>query len=331
MNLQNRIDLMLQLCNYLKNNDNEWREIKTQAGYHNPWFTEEFIDLAVKNITNELLIKENLIDWINFYHLDDLIQPKKIGIIMAGNIPLVGFHDFLSVFISGHLQLIKLSTKDTLLFKHLLSKLILWNDDVKNQVQIADKLNDCDAYIATGSSQSAAHFETYFSKYPNIIRHNKTSIAILEGNEKEDELALLADDIHNYFGLGCRNVTKIYVPTNYNFIPLIQSFNKYKNFKDHHKYQNNFDYQLSIMLLNNVKYMTNESTLLVEDKSIFSAISVVHYEYYDSLEVLKNQLLEETHIQCIVAKDSIPFGKSQTPSLFDYADKIDTMQFLLSV
>ena len=207
------------------------------------------------------------------YHIDDNIEPKNVGVVMAGNIPLVGFHDFLCVFISGHIQTIKLSSKDDVLLKHLVEKMYSWEVTMQNYVSFASMLKGCDAYIATGSNNSAVYFDYYFSKYPSIIRRNRTSVAILTGDETKEELEKLSDDIHVYFGLGCRNVTKIFVPRGYDFVPLLQSFHAYKYFADHHKYKNNYDYNLSIMIMNNRFYMTNESTLLVENDSFFSPIS----------------------------------------------------------
>lgn len=331
MNLQNRIQLLQQLGKYLLDNGEEWQVIKKRAAAHNGWFVPEFIDLAVTNIREELLQKEKLAQWAAHYHLDDNVGGKNIGIVMAGNIPLVGFHDFLSVFISGHRQTIKLSGKDDILLKHLAEKLTEWEPALKERIIFAGMLKGCDAYIATGSNNSARYFEQYFAKYPNIIRRNRTSVAILTGQETADELIALSDDIHQYFGLGCRNVTRVFVPGEYDFIPLLKAFDKYKYFSDHHKFKNNFDYQLSILLMNNIYYMTNGTTLLVESNDNFTAISRVNYSfYYDPgrlLETLKN----DADIQCITGKNVIPFGQVQRPQLKDYADGVDTMQFLLSL
>ncbi len=273
MNLQNRIDVLQDLKNYIASNSESWQIAKSRAAVQNGWFTPVFIELAVNNITSLLLNKEKLQQWVAHYHLDDNIKGKNIGIVMAGNIPLVGFHDFLCVFISGHKQTIKLSEKDNVLLKHLVEKLCEWNEACASQIVFADMLKVCDAYIATGSNNTARYFQEYFGKYPNIIRRNRTSVALLTGNETAAELDKLADDIHLYFGLGCRNVTQIFVPKNYDFVPLLRAFDKYKYFEDHNKYKNNYDYQLSIALLNNKFYMTNGSILLIENDSIFSAIS----------------------------------------------------------
>ncbi len=330
MKLQNRIELLLELNKYLLKNDAEWKEIKQIASVTNGWFTLEFIDLAINNICQHFLDETKLNNWIKHYHIDDYIQPKKVGIVMAGNIPLVGFHDFLAAFISGHFQYIKLSSKDDVLFKHLLQKMVEWNDEIAQLVIIAPMLKGCDAYIATGSNNSAVYFEHYFSKYPSIIRRNRTSVALIKGTESKEELEKLSDDIHSFFGLGCRNVTKIFVPKDYDFVPLLQSFHQYKYFADHHKYKNNYDYNLTIQIMNNRFYMTNDSTLLVESESFFSPISQLNYGFYEDWDTLVNSLQAEENIQCIPGLN-IPFGNAQNPGLMDYADAVDTVAFLLSL
>lgn len=331
MNLQNRIDILQRLQKYLSTADDEWQLIKQKAAAQNGWFTPEFIDLAVENICTQFLQASKLHEWAIHYHLDDNVGGKNIGIVMAGNIPMVGFHDFLCVFISGHKQTIKLSSKDDVLLKHLVNKITEWEPALKQHIQFADTLKGCDAYIATGSNNSARYFDYYFSKYPNIIRRNRSSVAILTGNETEEELLKLADDVHLYFGLGCRNVTKIFVPEGYDFVPLLKSFEKYCYFADHHKYKNNYDYQLSLALLNNVFYMTNGSILLMESDSVFSAIAVLHYSFYSSAKKIKEGLQNNEDIQCVCGAGETSFGKSQTPSLMDYADAVDSMQFLLTL
>ena len=330
MKLQNRIEILLRLGKYMKENNPEWQDIKLKASVANGWFIPQFIELAVNNIVDYFLEENRLRTWINHYHIDDNITPKNIGIVMAGNIPLVGFHDFLCVFVSGNMQTIKLSSKDDILLKHLVQKMYTWDTTMQDYVSFAAMLKGCDAYIATGSNNSAVYFDYYFSKYPSIIRRNRTSVAILKGDESKEELEKLADDIHVYFGLGCRNVTKIFVPREYDFVPLLQSFRDYKFFADHHKYKNNYDYNLSVMIMNNRFYMTNEGILLSENDSVFSPISQLNYGFYDDLETLESSLKDNNDIQCIVGKE-IDFGKAQTPLLMDYADGIDTMQFLLTL
>jgi hypothetical protein len=330
MKLQNRIELLLMLRNYLLENNTEWQDIKYKASIHNGWFTPEFIDLAVTNITAHFLEKDKLNKWVAHYFLDDGVIQKNVGVVMAGNIPLVGFHDFLCVFTSGHKQTIKLSSKDDVLLKHLVEKMIEWKPEVQNYISLAPMLKGCDAYIATGSNNSARYFDYYFAKYPSIIRKNRTSIAFLTGDENTETLEKLSDDIHAFFGLGCRNVTKIFVPREYDFVPLLKSFHRYKYFADHHKYRNNYDYNLSIQIMNNRFYMTNESTLLVESDVLFSPISQLNYSFYDDIETALTSLKGNEELQCIAGID-IPFGKVQSPGLFDYADGLDTMQFLLTL
>lgn len=331
MNLQARINLMVQLGHYLKQNDPEWQEIKQQASYKNGWFTTEFVDKACDEIATQFLDENKLRNWVDHYHLDDAIQSKNIGIVMAGNIPLVGFHDFLSVFISGHQQTIKLSSKDDVLLKFLIKKLYSLDITIQNDVSIAEHLKGCDAYIATGSNNTARYFEQYFAKYPHIIRKNRTSVAVLNGLETEADLLELSHDIHLYFGLGCRNVSKIFVPADYNFEPLIKSFKAYDYFADHHKYKNNYDYQLSIVLLNHQYYMTNGATLLTQNEGTFSPISHVFYDFYSDLSKLSNDLTQNDDIQCIIGKEGLPFGTAQHPGLFSYADGVDTLQFLQGI
>ena len=331
MILQERIELMAKLGSYLENDGEEWQEAKEKAYEHNGWFTPGFIQHAALQLAQGFLKKEALDKWAAHYHIDDHIQPKNIGIIMAGNIPMVGFHDLLAVFIMGHRQTIRLSSKDEVLLKHLLKVLTGWNKETGEHISFAGMLKGCDAYIATGSNNSARTFEEYFGKYPNIIRRNRTSVAVLTGNETTAELKSLADDIHLYFGLGCRNVTKLYVPENYDFISLLKAFEPYKYFGDHHKYKNNFDYQLSLLLLNHIYYMSNEATLISENKSIFSPISHVYFEYYNDINKLSAELKANEDVQAVMGKNFMPFGEAQQPGLFTYADGVDTMQFLLGI
>lgn len=331
MNLQERILLLIKLGNYLKSNDDNWLDTQVLAEQKNGWFTREFLEKAAGNIADNYLKEDKLRQWAGYYKLDDNIQEKCVGIVMAGNIPMVGFHDFLCVFIAGHKQMIKMSSKDDVLLKHLVKVMAGWNSKVNGKVIFAEMLKNCDAYIATGSNNSSRYFEQYFGKYPNIIRSNRTSVAVLNGSESTEELEKLADDMHLYFGLGCRNVTKIYVPENYDFIPIIKAFDKYQYFSDHHKYKNNYDYQLSILLLNGKYYMTNGSTLLTQNESFFSPISQVHYQFYTSPEGMQQSLQSNRELQCIVGHSNVPFGQAQNPGLFQYADGVDTMAFLLGM
>lgn len=335
MNLQQRIDLLSRLGEYIQSDNNEWQQAKEKASRENGWFIPEFIELSVRNIAMAFLQKEALIKWAAKYKLIHLQaqheKPKIVGIVMAGNIPLVGFHDMLCAFITGHTAHIKASSKDEVLIKHLVDVMATWNEDVKGLIIFSEMLKGCDAYIATGSNNSAGYFEYYFAKYPHIIRRNRTSVAILTGDETNEELDRLADDVYLYFGLGCRNVTKLYIPEGYDFIPLLTAFKKYNYLADHHKYKNNYDYNLAILLLNKKFYMSNESILLAEEASLFSPISQLNYEFYTAWDRLTNSLKQNENLQCIAGKGFIPFGETQKPSLYDYADGVDTMQFLTTL
>ncbi len=330
MDLQERINLMSQLGNYLVKKETDWQEICKYASQKNGWFIENFINNAADEIAEQFLQKEKLEKWAAHYHLNAAVDPVNVGIVMAGNIPLVGFHDMLACFICGHNQTIKLSSKDDVLLPHLVNFLISLNPEVTDKIKFADILKNCDAYIATGSNNTSKYFEQYFGKYPNIIRKNKTSVAVLDGNETKEELNYLSKDVNLYFGLGCRNVTHIYVPENYNFEALLKAFNEFDYFADHHKYKNNYDYQLSLLLLNHKYYMTNSSVLLSENESLFSPISHLFYSYYKPGQNLFSEM-DKDNLQCIVGHNYMTFGEAQAPGLFDYADGVDTMQFLLSL
>jgi hypothetical protein len=329
MNLQQRINLLVGLGKYMKSGNEEWQAVKLKASRENTWFIPEFIELAVNNIAEEFLDEKKLESWAKEYQLtDENNSPKNIGLVMAGNIPLVGFHDFLCIFINGHRQTIKISSKDNVLIKHLVEYLYTQEITIQNEISFAEMLKGCDAYIATGSNNSARYFEYYFNKYPSIIRRNRTSVAILTGNETSEGLDKLADDVYLYFGLGCRNITKIYVPENYDFVPMLDAFNKYNYLADNNKYKNNYDYQLALFILNKKYYMTNSSILLLENTSLFSAISVLNYEYYKNAGSVLEVLKESADVQCIIGQNYLPFGKAQQPGLNDYADGVDTMKFL---
>jgi hypothetical protein len=345
MNLNQRINLLAELGDYCLSTDPAWVEAQRRAHAANGWFTPEFIGLAAGGIATQYLKKEKLVAWADKYRLPDQpVSPRTVGLTMAGNIPLVGFHDFLSIFISGHHQLIRPSSRDDILIRHLLQHLITIEPAAAQRVGFADRLNGCDAFIATGSNNSARYFEFYFAKYPHIIRRNRTSVAVLTGEETLIELEALADDVYRYFGLGCRNVTQLYVPGNYDFPPLLQAFRKYNYLSQLTKYQHNYDYQLTLLILNKKAYMSNESILLTGDASPFSPISVLHYAYYRPGDPLPATLSgDHPDIQTIVGAQNFagqnfghqnfaglvsPFGQAQQPRLEDYADGIDTLKFL---
>ncbi len=337
MNLQERINLLARLGEYMLSDSETWVGMKERAHRENSWFLPEFIDRATINIASAYLKEDALVQFADSYRLPATsassknFHEKKIGIVMAGNIPMVGFHDLICVFLTGHKALIKTSSKDDALIKHLVNVMASWNSDVGEMVGFSEMLKGCDAYIATGSNNTAGYFEYYFGKYPNIIRRNRTSVAVLTANESTDELSRLADDVYLYFGLGCRSISKLYVPQGYDFAPLLNIFKKYNYLADHHKYKNNYDYNLALHILNKKFYMSNESLLLLEDPALFSPISQLNYEFYSNERELLASLQGREELQCIVGKNFIPFGQSQYPSLTDYADGVDTVRFLTNL
>jgi hypothetical protein len=350
MNLDQRINLLAELGNYCLSTDPAWMTAQRRAHAANGWFTPEFISLAARGIATQFLDKAKLQAWAGKYRLPDHpVSPRTVGLTMAGNIPLVGFHDFLSVFISGQHQLIKPSSRDDILIRHLLQHLLTIEPAAVAYFGFADRLAGCDAYIATGSNNSARYFEYYFAKYPHIIRRNRTSVALLTGGETMQDLEALSDDVYQYFGLGCRNVTQLYVPENYDFLSLLQAFRKYNYLSLLTKYKHNYDYQLTLLILNKKTYMSNESILLAENESPFSPISVLHYTYYRPGDPLPAALSgDHPDIQTIVSRPATDhptadfptpdrhadnlrytlFGHAQQPSLEDYADGVDTLKFL---
>lgn len=331
MTLQERIMLMTRLGEYMLSQDASWTGAKEKAYRENAWFIPEFIDTATANIAMRFLQPSLLQEWAARYSIpDSQPSPRKVGVVMAGNIPMVGFHDLLCVFISGHRLVARTSSKDDVLIKHLAGKLAEWDPSVTEYIMFAERLSGCDAYIATGSNNSGRYFEYYFGKYPHIIRKNRTSAAILDGTETDAELKALCSDIQLYFGLGCRNVTQLYVPENYDFIPLLESLKEYAHFLQFHKYKHNFDYHLALLIMGNKYYMTNDSVVLTENSSPFSPVSQVHYTFYRDIKEAESLLHNNPDIQCITGHGHIPFGQAQSPGLMDYADGVDTIQFLQS-
>ncbi|WP_291117389.1 acyl-CoA reductase [Flavobacterium sp. UBA6135] len=302
---------------------------------HNGWFTKEQVYFAV-NSWAEALTEENLTTWLSNYGFSEK-ETKRVGLILAGNIPLVGFHDFLAVLLSGHHALVKTSSNDQHLIKFLANYLIAVEPELKNRITFTDgKLENFDAVIATGSNNTARYFEYYFKNKPSIIRKNRNSIAILNGNETHEDLVNLGEDIFRYFGLGCRNVSKLFVPKGYNFEFFFKAIYEYQDVIHYEKYSNNYDYNKAVFLMSNFKLLDNGFLTIKEDTSYSSPISSVFYEFYEDLEALKNRLINENEqIQCIVSNDlvdkSIAFGQTQKPKLWDYADDVDTLKFLNSL
>ncbi|MEM1137342.1 MAG: acyl-CoA reductase [Bacteroidota bacterium] len=314
----------------------ELLEICQNAYNQNTWFTKESVIHAFKGLL-QYLQEENLRKWLANYDLANQ-SPKIIGTVMAGNIPMVGIHDFISILISGNKIKVKLSTLDQFLMKYIAAQLVVAEKRFENYIDFAELLKGVDALIATGSDNTARYLEYYFRKVPRIIRKNRTSCAILRGGETIEDLKNLSKDIFLYFGLGCRNVSKVFVPENYSFENLLHALEiDGEKAVQNHKYVNNYDYNKSIFLINKVPHLDNGYILLKEDDSLFSPISVLHFEYYSNVKELENQLLQEKdNIQCIVSKggyfkNSIAFGKAQLPQITDYTDGIDTLGFLQKI
>lgn len=308
----------------------------THAKHYNPWFTLDNLMLAFQSWSESLTL-DNLTYWTGNYNFTNDNKPKTIGLIMAGNIPLVGFHDLLSVLITGNKALVKLASNDKKILPILIQYLIKIEPEFCNMVEFTEeKLTNFEAVIATGSNNSARYFEYYFGKYPNIIRKNRNSVAVLTGKETEEELTLLANDIFQYFGLGCRSVSKIFVPKNYNFDQFFKAIDTYKNLLNYKKYSNNYDYNKAVYLMSLFPILDNGFLLLKEDISYTSPIATLSYEYYDTLAELAIKLSANSEqLQCIVSSEiiqyAIPFGSTQSPDLWDYADGIDTIDFLLKL
>jgi hypothetical protein len=304
---------------------------------HNPWFTEDNVRYALGSIS-KLLDREKITGWLQNYNIpDNPANTKTVAIIMAGNIPLVGFHDMLCVHLSGHRLLAKLSVKDEYL-PAILAEIIsfLSGNEMDTRFE-KDRLKGFDAVIATGSNNTSRYFEYYFGKYPSIIRKNRNSAAILDGSESPGELGCLSDDVFRYFGLGCRNVSKIFIPSGYDFSSLAGAFDRYRHIADHNQWANNYEYQRAVHLIDRVPHLDTGFLLMRENRSPASPISVINYEMVDSSgEAYEICRMMGDKLQCIVGKSQtagnlIPFGKSQQPGPGDYADDIDTMDFLLNL
>lgn len=341
MTLDTRIEafseLGIYLQNYIHSNNSSTNfskkliNIIRNAELQNAWFAEDQIHNAISEWANALT-KENLSNWLKTYSFEGFTQ-KKVAVVMAGNIPLVGFHDFLSVLITGHHFIGKLSSNDSLLIPFIAEELISIEPEFQSKIEFTkDRLPSFDAVIATGSNNTARYFEYYFKDKPHIIRKNRNSAVILNGTESKVELERLGDDVFKYFGLGCRNVSKLFVPKGYDFDEFFKAMFNYKDIINHHKYANNYDYNKAVYLMSSVKLLDNGFLLLKEDQQFSSPIGVLFYETYSDENQLKQRLKKEKeHIQCIVGKHNlcqVEFGQAQHPSLADYADGVDTIDFL---
>lgn len=314
----------------------QFAECLTKAEIQNAWFTRKNLLFAIQQ-WGEVLNESNLLEWQSKYSDRSPNRSRKVAIIMAGNIPMVGFHDFLCVLLSGHRVLAKLSSNDNVLLPFIKKFLTHADSTIERKIEFTkERLDNFDAVIATGSNNTSRYFDHYFGKYPNIIRRNRNSVAVLSGKETPAQLKALGEDIFRYFGLGCRSVSKLFVPQDHDFDSFFQSVFAWKHLLEHHKYVNNYDYNKAVYLMSDVKILDNGFLIVKEDEGYGSPIATLFYEHYENTESLKVKLREEKGlIQCVVSnglmKTEVPFGETQAPSLTDYADGVDTMEFLKDI
>ena len=350
--IQNRISAFVELGKFLsqfthketaKKNDVQFNNLffdgfKHQlkiAGEYNTWFTKENLLFTTESWSNALT-EDNIKQWISKENLGNN-DSKEVAVIMAGNIPLVGFHDFLSVLVSGHSVLVKQSSNDKHLLPFLAKYLEYVTPELKGNVTFTEgRLTGFDAVIATGSNNTARYFEYYFKDKPSIIRKSRNSVAVLTGNETEQDFENLSDDVFRYFGLGCRSVSKLYVPKNYDFDSFFKGMYNKQEIINNAKYANNYDYNKAVYLMSEFDILENGFLMIKEDESYASPIASVFYEYYDNIDDLKTKLQEDKEkTQCVVASnfidDEIAFGETQNPQLWDYADGINTLEFLSKI
>lgn len=337
MTLAERISALSTLPVLLAGRGEQWAGAREYAAHKNRWFTEDNTQHALDSIIDKWLDPAVLSAFMAAYPgAGDPARPQRVGIVLAGNIPMVGFHDVLCVILSGHIAHIKLSSRDEVLLPYLLR---VWTEAypaLQQYYKISERINDLDAYIATGGDNSARYFEYYFGRYPHIIRRNRTSVAVIRGDEEDDVLLQLGADIFSYFGLGCRNVSKIYLPQGYDPVRLLELWHEpYKHMALHTSYKNNFDYNYALFVMNKIPFLLNGATLLKEDTALHSRIACVHYEYYTDINAVASSLASSAdQIQCIVTQGEWPSphvgpGESQRPGIGDFADGVDTMDFLM--
>nr|WP_294945028.1 acyl-CoA reductase [uncultured Mucilaginibacter sp.] len=331
------VNVFSGLGNRLAAPDEALLEVINTERQYNAWFTPESVLEAVK-ANGEMLDRANLSKWLSTYNITEG-KNKKIGLVLAGNIPLVGFHDVLCVLVSGNHALIKASSQDARLIKYVLALLVEIDGSYANKFSFVERLVDFDAIIATGSNNTSRYFEYYFGKVPNIIRNNRNSIALLTGDESTEELHALGRDIFDYYGLGCRNVSKVFVPEGYVFNEFFESIEDFSPIINHHKYNNNYDYNKSIYLVNRDEHLDNGFLLVKQDERMVSPLAVLFYETYTDIASVQKQLAQQSEqLQCIVTtaplqtkNQVVAFGHSQHPQLWDYADGVDTMEFLANL
>ena len=328
------IESLDKLSYFLENESEELNNWIDLAKNNNSWHTPTETKRAIK-AWSETLKKDQLENWLAKYEVKE-VEPKKIGLVLAGNLPMVGFHDVLTVLLSGHIAHIKLSSQDSVLIPKILEYLIKALPSVEKQIVYAERLNEVDSVIVTGSNNTAQHFEQYFKNKPKVIRRNRNSVAVLNGEENFEEIQSLGLDMFSYYGQGCRNVTKLYFPVNYDITKFLDQLQDFAYVIDHHKYFNNYNYYKSIYLVNKEDHLDTGFVMLKESKDLQAPLSVLYFERYDNVEALEDRLNEMSEaIQCVVTKMNLKisspvfgFGESQCPALDDYADGIDTMAFL---
>lgn len=347
MNLQQRISTFVQLgkifghaakdeawpgfdCGLAESEYDAFVAKKQLGQVQNQWFTQENINLALSGLA-KMLDEEHLRQWTNNYVISDDFQQKNVGIIMAGNIPLVGFHDLLAASIAGYAVKAKLSSDDTALMAGAIQVLALLNEELGAKIEIVErKLADYQLVIATGSNNSARYFEQYFGHVPLLIRKNRTSIAVISGDETEDELKALGADIFTYFGLGCRNVSRLFIPRDFEIDRFFGAMMPWNEVVNHHKYANNYDYNKAVWLLNNENLLDNGFMLLKEDNDLYAPTASIYYSRYQKREEVDAFVKKhKNEVQCVVSKNQIPFGEAQNPNVWDYADGVDTIEWLL--
>ncbi len=330
MNLSKKINGFSQVGDLLHPENESLSEIFAKTEMFNPWFTRMHCELMAKNFREQFFNAEKLTQWTNKYQINNN-DNKTIALVLAGNVPFVGMHDILSVVMSGNKAQVKLSSKDTFFFPWLHKQLIKVEPDFINKISFVERLENFDAVIATGSNNSARYFNYYFGKYPNIIRRNRTSVAIITGNESDEEILELGKDVFYYYGLGCRNVSKIFIPELYDLEKLFRIWDNFRYIADNTKYNNNYDYNRALLLLNQTPHLTNDFFMIRETEDLFSPISVLFCERYINDETLALKINTiGSDLQCVASnKDgNTPLGKTQFPELWDYADNVDTMKFL---
>lgn len=327
------IDGLIAAGAFIQTKPDDLMAVLHRTEINNPWFTQTECLRMLDSICNKLLAADDLHTWVTQYNTKP-VSPKTIGLVLAGNVPFVGMHDLICVLASGHNAKVKLSSKDMFFFPWFKQVLVKINGEFEQRIQFVDKLENFDAVIATGSNNSARYFEYYFGKYPHIIRKNRTSVAILTGNETEEQLRNLGKDVFYYYGLGCRNVGKVFIPEEFDRQLLFKYWEDYRYVTDNTKFKNNYDYNRALLLLNSTNYLTNDFYMLVDSNELFSPLSVLYCETYKSEQDLQEKLdIILPDLQCIVAAapGNTMFGQTQYPGLSDYADHVDTMAFLTAL